>query len=173
MSDSAQPVFTEVRVKSKKLRYQGTLRASAIVNDRRREISAWQRPLALDSRLARAQDCESDWREAEMPDEPGTRYCGLIQLQKSSDALRIAEAIPELINMIDRWSKSNVEMLSRSRDGELAGFLFSSTKTPKMLTADFKFSPVTVSGDEFIVFEIGRGCSSSGWERSLAWIQRQ
>ena len=100
------------------------------------------------------------------------RYCAIIQLSKAASVARIAESVPSILEMIDRWSNGDCEQLCRSNDAQLFGFLFKTKKPAGMLSAEFESCPGTQHGDTFIVFELGNECSSStGFQRPLAWVQ--
>ena len=100
------------------------------------------------------------------------RYCAIIQLSKASSMARIAESVPLILDMIERWSNKDYEQLCRSNDAQLFGYVFKTKKPAGMLSAEFESCPGTQQRDTFIVFELGRECSSStGFQRPLAWVQ--
>ncbi len=99
------------------------------------------------------------------------RYCVIIQLAKSSNLERLAEAVPWLKAMVERWSKGEMEQLCRSNDGQLFGYLFRTTKPEQMLVSEFEKSPGTTNNDSLIVFEVGEKSSGTGFSRAAAWLQ--
>jgi hypothetical protein len=109
-----------------------------------------------------------------MLDEPrvARRYCGIVQLSKSSNLQRIAQDVPVFMDLFKRWSKGEMEQLCRSNDGQLFGFFFKSDKPEAMLTAEFETCGALATGDSFVVFEIGEKFSGAGFSRAWTWLQR-
>ena len=100
------------------------------------------------------------------------RYCAIIQLSKASTIARVAHSVPLILDMIERWSNKEYEQLCRSNDALLFGYLFKTKKPAGMLSAEFESCTGSQHGDTFIVFELGKECSSStGFQRPLAWVQ--
>lgn len=99
------------------------------------------------------------------------RYCALFQLSKDADLHRLAETVPVLKALVERWSKGEMEQLCRSNDGQLFGFLFISKKPAQMMVAEFEGSGVGATRDAFIVFEAGEDLSGSGFSRAWTWLQ--
>ena len=101
------------------------------------------------------------------------RYCGVIQLNDGRQE-RIVENLPLIVELIQGWGNRDAVQLSRSSDGALFSFLFKSEKPAGMLFAEFNSCRGTRHGNNFIVFEVGDECSSSGgFQRPLAWIQHR
>lgn len=104
-------------------------------------------------------------------DQIERRYCCLIQLKKDSSLQRLAESVPSLVALVDRWSKGEKEQLCRSNDGQLFGFFFKSKKPVEMLTAEFETCGGSANGDSFIVFEVGEKFNGVGFSRAWTWLQ--
>lgn len=108
-----------------------------------------------------------------MNENQSKRWCALIQLQKSSGIGRIREAVPPLISLIDRWSKGEKEMLCRSNDGQLFGFLFRSNKPVAMMRSEFDSSLATSNADSLVIFEVGEDFTGTSGEFVSAWTWLQ
>lgn len=99
------------------------------------------------------------------------RFCAIVQLDKSSDIKRVAQVAPAVVETIKRWSKGEMEMLCRSNDGQLFGYIFKSSKPAGMLRAELEKSTATTNTDNFIVFELGQDFSGYGFTRARTWLQ--
>ena len=100
------------------------------------------------------------------------RYCAIVQLSKGSDMARVAESVPWIVSLIDRWSKKEMEQLCRSNDGQLFGFVFKTTKPVEMLRSEFETCGGTNNQDSIIIFEVGTDLASVGFTRAGTWLQR-
>jgi hypothetical protein len=92
-------------------------------------------------------------------------------MKKSSTLQRLAEDVPQIVDMFKRWSKGEMEQVCRSNDGQLFGFLFKSSKPELMLMAEFESCPGTIHEDSFIVFEVGEKFGGTGFSRAWTWLQ--
>ena len=99
------------------------------------------------------------------------RYCAIIQLSKASTMQRLADVVPAMKSLLERWSKGEMEQLCRSNDGHLFGYLFRSTKPEAMFKAEFERSFATVNDDSIIIFEAGDCVFGHGFSRAWTWIQ--
>ena len=99
------------------------------------------------------------------------RFCALFQLSKDSGLQRLAETVPVLKALVERWSKGEMEQVCRSNDGQLFGFFFISKKPAQMMTAEFEGSGVGATRDAFIIFEVADDFSGSGFSRAWTWLQ--
>ena len=101
------------------------------------------------------------------------RYCAVVQLDRSSTLQRISAIAPAIVKMIERWSKGEMEQLSRSNDGQTFGYLFRSTKPLGMMQAEFAATAATHNKDAIIIFAAGKDVvASEGFTRAGTWLQR-
>jgi hypothetical protein len=106
-----------------------------------------------------------------MPEERiERRYCGLVQLKKF-DTSRLSSDVPQIMTLFERWSKGEKELLCRSVNGELFGFLFKSSKPAQMMMTEFQSCTGTTGEDSFIIFDIGDEFSGFGFSRAWTWLQ--
>jgi hypothetical protein len=96
-----------------------------------------------------------------------------VQFEKSTGIGRLTQSVPILVDLFDRWSKGEKEMLCRSNDGQLFGFLFRSLKPPAMMRSEFESSGATVNGDSFVLFEVGEEFTGTtgAFVRAWTWLQ--
>lgn len=107
-----------------------------------------------------------------MSEENSRRYCVIFQLKKSSPITRVAQAVPSLVALVDRWSKGNKEQVCRSNDGQLFGYFFKTSKPAAMMRSEFDSSIATDNDDTMLIFEIGdKFAGDSGFSRAWTWLQ--
>ena len=98
-------------------------------------------------------------------------YLVIVRLKNDSNMERLAEVIPDLVNILNGISNSDMQQCFRSNDGILSGYYVNTNKNAHFIRIALEKSSKTQNGDHFLVNEIGRDYDGLGFSRAWAWLQ--
>lgn len=98
------------------------------------------------------------------------RYMIIVKLDIGDGPARITRDVPPILSMITGFSGGEQEMVFRSDDGLLFGFL-AKTDRGEFLKPEFEKLTATTGKDSILVFEAGPLTGGLGFMRAWTWLQ--
>ena len=100
------------------------------------------------------------------------RYFAIVKLKHDSAVSRIAKDVPTIVELFQRFSNGEMQLVFRSSDGIHFGLLFRSSRPGQLMRSDFENSDATRGDDDLLIFQAGELASGTeGFTTAWSWLQ--
>jgi len=106
-------------------------------------------------------------------DDTEALFLALIQLDPKSRFDRLKDTVPDIIDLLNRFSKKDMEQVCRSSDGTLFGFFLRTKTHPNIIRAELEKLVATTNNDTFLIVEVGKKFGGRGFSRAWTWLQHR